>query len=120
MRRLASGIHPAVLTDYGLTAAIQALAETSTTAVRLDAPVERRYSSAVETAAYMVVSAAAKVGPARVSIVRRGNTLVVDAVTARQPEHLVDIEDRLGALDGAVRTEHTDDGVRILAEIPCE
>jgi hypothetical protein len=59
------------------------------------------------------------VGPARVSIVRRGNTLVVDAVTARQPERLVDIEDRLGALDGAVRTEHTDDGVRILAEIPC-
>ena len=106
LRRLASGIHPAVLTDYGLTAAIQALAETSTTAVRLDAPVERRYSSAVETAAYMVVAAAAKVGPARVSIARRGNTLVVDVKAARQPEHLVDIEDRLGALDGALRTEH--------------
>jgi hypothetical protein len=120
LRRLASGIHPAVLTDYGLTAAIQALAETSSTAVRLDASVERRYSSAVETAAYMIVSAAAMAGPARVSIVRRGNRLVVDATAARQPEHLVDIEDRLGALDGAMRTEHTDNGVRILAEIPCE
>ena len=53
MRELASGIHPAVLTDLGLVAALQALAARLGSRVRLHVPGPvRRFSPEVEAAAY--------------------------------------------------------------------
>ena len=59
MRELASGIHPAVLTDLGVVAALEALAARLGTRVRLDVPAPvRRHSAEVEAAAYFSASEA--------------------------------------------------------------
>jgi PAS domain S-box-containing protein len=52
LRELAHGIHPAVLTDRGLPAALESLAARSPVPVRLDGALIERLSPAVETALY--------------------------------------------------------------------
>jgi signal transduction histidine kinase len=118
LRELAHGIHPSVLSDEGLAAAVEALAED--TPLRIAAMPQERFRAAVETAAYLVVAEAAKAGAARVSAERQDGALVVDVEAEEEPEALVDLEDRVGALDGRLTVERTaDGGVRIRAEIPC-
>jgi signal transduction histidine kinase len=58
LRDLARGIHPPILTDRGLEAAIAALITRSPVPVALDVDVPRRPSAPVETAAYFTVSEA--------------------------------------------------------------
>jgi len=118
LRELAHGIHPAVLSDEGLAAAVEALAEVAP--LRIAAVPQERFAPAVETAAYLVVAEAAKTGVTCVSAERRDGTLVVDVEAETEPEGLLDLEDRVGALDGRVGIERASDGrVRIRAEIPC-
>ena len=57
LRELARGIHPAVLTDRGLAAALETLMMRTPFPVEVEAPQER-LSPAVEAAAYYVVSEA--------------------------------------------------------------
>ena len=118
LRELAHGIHPAVLSDEGLAAAVEALAEEA--ALRIAALPQERFAPAVETAAYLVVAEAAKTGAARVRAERRDGALVVDVEAEAEPEGLLDLQDRVGALDGRLEVERAaDGGVRIRAEIPC-
>ena len=118
LRELAYGIHPAVLSDEGLAAAVEALAEDAP--VRIAGLPEERFSPAVETAAYLVVAQAVKTGAVRVSAGRLDGALVVDVEVATEPEGLLELEDRVGALDGRLGLERAADGrVRIRAEIPC-
>jgi signal transduction histidine kinase len=118
LRELAHGIHPAALSDEGLAAAVEALAEASP--LRIAALPRERFSPAVETAAYLVVAEAAKTGTARASAERRNAVLVVDVEAEAEPEGLLDLEDRVGALDGRLAVERAPGGgVRIHAEIPC-
>src|SRR3954465_3520011 len=56
LRELARGIHPAILTDRGLGAALEALAERAPVAVDLHQMPEDRLPAAVEAAAYFVVA----------------------------------------------------------------
>jgi signal transduction histidine kinase len=58
LRELAQGIHPAVLTDRGLEAALEVLAARTPLPVALDVRVEGRLPEPVEAAAYYVVSEA--------------------------------------------------------------
>ena len=118
LRELAYGIHPAVLSDEGLAAAVEALAEDAP--VRIAGLPEERFSPAVETAAYLVVAEAVKTGAVRVSAGRLDGALVVDVEAETEPEGLLELEDRVGALDGRFGVERAaDGGVRIRAEIPC-
>ena len=121
LRELASGIHPAVLSDLGLAAAIESLAEGATSRISLVRAPEVRLSPAVETAAYLVVAEAAKVGTVTVNAVRTGGMLVVDIDGIGAPARFVDLQDRVGALDGTLTVEPAPGagGVRIRAEIPC-
>ncbi len=120
LRELAHGIHPAVLSDEGLAAAIEALAEGAQAPLRIATVPDERFPPAVETAAYLVVAEAAKVGAARVSATWRDGALVVDVETEAEPGQLVELEDRVGALDGKLAVERAPGGgVRIRAEIPC-
>jgi signal transduction histidine kinase len=120
LRELAHGIHPAVLSDEGLAAALEALAEGTLAPLRIAAVPQERFPPAVETAAYILVAEAAKAGAARVSANRRDGWLVVDVETEAEPDGLVDLEDRVGALDGRLAVERAPGGrVRIRAEIPC-
>jgi signal transduction histidine kinase len=56
LRELAHGIHPAILTEAGLTAAVRSLADTAPVPVVLDAPTDARVDPAVERAAYTFVA----------------------------------------------------------------
>ena len=58
LRDLARGIHPPILSDRGLEAAITALAARSPLAATIDADLPRRPPAAVEGAAYFVVAEA--------------------------------------------------------------
>ena len=58
LRELAHGIHPAVLSDEGLAAAVEALAEEAP--LRIAAVPQQRFAPAVETAAYLLVAEAAR------------------------------------------------------------
>jgi signal transduction histidine kinase len=118
LRDVAHGIHPAVLTDEGLAAALEAFAEEAD--VRLAALPQERFPAAVETAAYILVAEAAKRGAASASVERRDGVLVVEVETEAEPETLVELQDRIGALDGRLGVERAPSGgVRLHAEIPC-
>ncbi|MFF4771902.1 sensor histidine kinase [Microtetraspora fusca] len=58
IRELIRGIHPQILTDLGLAAAVGELAERCPVPVELDLALDRRLPAAVESTAYFVVSEA--------------------------------------------------------------
>ena len=87
LRELARGIHPAVLTDRSLTAALEALASRSPIPVEIDAP-ENELPRPVEAAAYYVVAEAlanvakyAGASGATVRICRENGRALVEVVT---------------------------------------
>jgi signal transduction histidine kinase len=96
------------------------LAEGAKAPLRLLAAPDERFSSAAETAAYLLVAEAAKVGAVSVTVVRGDERLVVEVDAVTQPGGLADLEDRIGALDGTLETSGTlGGGVHMRAEIPC-
>ena len=86
VRGLARGIHPTILTEAGLAAAVDALAERAPLPVRVDVG-EQRYEGQVESTAYFVVAEAltnaarhASATEARVVIREEDGRLVVNVV----------------------------------------
>jgi signal transduction histidine kinase len=124
LRELAHGIFPAVLAEEGLSAALEALVEEVRIPIELSALPDERFDAAVEAAGYFVVSETATRRPAgalRVSATRIDGCLVVEVEGEGAPEQTVDLEDRVGALNGSVEVVRNDEGrVTIRAEIPCE
>ena len=136
IRDLARGIHPAVLTDRGLDAALSALAARSPVPVSLATEIGERPPEAVEAAAYFVVSEAlANVSRhsgaerAAVSVVRAaGGILVVEVrddgkggASPNGGSGLAGLEERVGALGGTLVVESAPGGpTSITAVIPCE
>ena len=133
LRQLARGIHPAILTDQGLAAAVRSLVDRL--GIPVDATVtEQRYPPAAESAAYFVVSEAlanvtkhADAQSASVSISPRDGRLIIevhdDGRGGADPaggSGLQGLLDRVGALDGTLSV-HTGSGAGtiIRAEIPC-
>jgi signal transduction histidine kinase len=117
---LARGIHPIVLAEGGLTAALETLARRSAIPVELDGEVEGRLPEQVETAAYYVVSealtnaakhAAASVVRIRVDTVEAegGGALRVEVrddgrggAAVAQGTGLLGLKDRVEALGGRI------------------
>jgi signal transduction histidine kinase len=135
LRELAHGIHPAILTDQGLGAAVRALAERSRVPVQILALPDGRLSGPVEAAIYFLVSESlanvakyANASAASVSVTRNNGDAVVDiaddGVGGADPlrgSGLRGLSDRVQALDGNLRVESPHGaGTRIHAEIPCE
>jgi signal transduction histidine kinase len=84
LRELARGLHPAILTDHGLVAALDALAARAPVPVELAVDLDARLPGPVEAAAYYVVAEAltnvakyARASVAQVSVRRDGGHLVV-------------------------------------------
>ena len=136
LRELARGIHPAVLTDRGLHAAVEALADRSPVPVEVRGfgDPAARLPAAVEAAAYFVIAEAltnvAKYAGARratVSIARANGDAVVEVsddgrggAEADGGSGLAGLVDRLEALDGRLTvTSPRGAGTIIRAEIPC-
>jgi signal transduction histidine kinase len=124
LRELAQGIFPVILAEEGLSAAVEALAEAVPVPLEIIALPDERLSSSIEAAAYFVVSEAVRRGAAsalKVSAARRDSRLVVEVEGDSVPAEIIDLEDRVGALDGSVAVVNGPDGRAILqAEIPCE
>ncbi|MGZ4396617.1 MAG: sensor histidine kinase, partial [Gaiellaceae bacterium] len=132
LRELARGIHPAVLTDRGLTPALETLAARTPLPVELHTPSER-LAPPIEAAAYYVVSEAltnvvkyAEAAAVDVTVEQRDGHVVVevadDGVGGAEPaagSGLSGLADRVAALDGTLRVESPmGGGTRITAEIP--
>ena len=123
LRELAHGIFPAVLADEGLAAAIEALAEDGRVPVQIRGLAEGRFAPQIETAAYTVVTEAARATTKGVVVesTRSGDALLVDVETRDDATvDLIALQDRLGALDGSLTVERRADGwVTLHAELPC-
>jgi hypothetical protein len=114
-------LHPAALSDEGLAAAFDVLAERSPSPVRVVGVPEERLPATVEHAAYRIIAEAAKSGPVRAVASRQHDVLVVDVDAVAAPDQLVDLQDRVGAIGGRLDVTMTDVGsVRIHAALPCE
>jgi signal transduction histidine kinase len=133
LRDLARGIHPPVLADRGLEAALRALANSTPMHVTLSVDVPQRPTSAVESAAYFVAaeSLANAAKHARsdwldIRIARIGNKLEVeirdDGVGGADPagSGLSGLRQRIEALDGRLQVSSPPGGpTTIYAELPC-
>jgi signal transduction histidine kinase len=134
LRELARGIHPAVLTEYGLEPAIEALATRTPFPVDVEVALEDRLPAPVEAAAYYVVSEAltnvtkyASASDVRVHVFRDDGRAHVevrdDGVGGAQEDRgsgLRGLADRVEALGGALWiTSPPGEGTTLLAEIPC-
>ena len=134
LRELVRGIHPRVLTDRGLPAAIGELADRCPTPVTVDAPLIARLPAHVESTAWFVVAEAltnvAKHAEATRATVRAhllGAVLVVevedDGRGGADPERgsgLTGIADRIAVLEGRLLLASPDGGPTLLrVELPC-
>jgi signal transduction histidine kinase len=133
LRDLARGIHPPVLTDRGLEAAIKALASATHMHVALSVDVPQRPPSTVESAAYFVVAealanAAKHSGSEwldiRIATVARHLELEIsdDGMGGANPNGsgLVGLRHRVEALDGTLEITSPPGGpTTIYAELPC-
>ena len=133
LRELAHGVHPAILTEDGLAAALDAIIARTPLPVALDVS-EERLPPQVEATAYFVACEAlanvvkhAQATRARVSVQQRNGVLVVEVdddgiggARVDQGSGLRGLADRVEALGGQFRIESpAGGGTRIVGEIPC-
>jgi signal transduction histidine kinase len=134
LRDLVRGVHPSVLTDRGLSAAISGIAGRSPIPVATHVAVEPRPGRAAETAAYFVVAEAlANVGRhsgaahAAVEVVRSHDRLDVTVTddgrggaNAGPGGGLAGLAQRVEALDGTFGVvSNPGEGTTVWAELPC-
>jgi signal transduction histidine kinase len=135
LRELARGIHPAILTEEGLPAAVESLADRSSIPVRVVADFDGRLPEPIEAIAYFVVSESlanitkyAHASRARVRLSRQNGTLQVEVADdgvggadASRGTGLRGLEDRVSAVRGTFSVETPPGGgTRVRAEIPCD
>ena len=133
LRDLARGIHPAVLADRGLPAAVKSLAGASRIAIAVDVDLARRLDPAIEAAAYFVVAEAianatkhSEAKEMTVAVTHDGRALRVrvadDGVGGADPEGegLTGLRRRVEAHDGALAViSPPGAGTVVEAVIPC-
>jgi PAS domain S-box-containing protein len=116
LRELSRGIHPAILSEGGLEAALRAIARRSVVPVRLESRIESPLELGIEVAAYYVVSEAlvntakhARASAADVRVEARDGVLALavsdDGVGGADPARgsgLVGLSDRVEALGGTI------------------
>jgi signal transduction histidine kinase len=133
LRDLARGIHPAILTNRGLPAALEDLASRATVPVEVVAAPDQRLPDPVEAAAYFVVSEClanigkhAQATSATVSVTASDGHLSVvvadDGVggaSLGNGSGIQGLADRVGALSGTLDVESPPGGgTRVVASIP--
>lgn len=135
LRDLVRGLHPAVLTDEGLDAALSGLAARAPLPVRLSVDVKDRASPTIEAVAFFVVSEAlaniakhAEATDASITVTRKGDLLRLavhdDGKGGAAPERgtgLRGLAQRVGSVDGRLRIDSPPGGpTTIEVELPCE
>jgi PAS domain S-box-containing protein len=132
LRELASGLHPAVLSERGLVAALEALALGAPVPVELRALPDRRLSEPIEAAAYYVVAEALAnvhkhAGARRVAVRATTDDAVLTVEVAddgvggadEEGSGLRGLADRVEALGGRLNLDSpAGGGTRLVAQIP--
>ncbi|MFD4524715.1 sensor histidine kinase [Streptomyces sp. NPDC058470] len=133
LRDLARGIHPAVLTDRGLDAALSAVSSRCTVPVQVDVDLPARPAPAIEGIAYFTVSELlqnvskhSRATRATVDVWRVENRLMLQVVDngvggadGSAGSGLAGLAERLGAVDGILVVDSPVGGpTRITAELP--
>jgi signal transduction histidine kinase len=143
LRQLVRGLHPAVLDDRGLDAALSGIAATAPLPVRLRVDVPTRCAPAVEAVAYFVVSEAltnvakhAGASHAEVTVARTGDRLRIVVADDGRGGATVDpagapsgdgggtglrgLAQRAAAVDGALTVDSPPGGpTKLTVELPC-
>ena len=133
LREMARGLHPLVLTQDGLEAAVGFLADRSPVPVRLTVAVARRLPGEIEATAYFVISegltnaarhAAAGLVTVRVELL--SGVLAVEVTddgrggaTMRPGSGLEGLADRLATLDARLHVDSGPGGTSLRTVIPC-
>jgi signal transduction histidine kinase len=143
LRQLVRGLHPAVLDDRGLDAALSGIAANAPLPVRLRVDVGARCSPAIEAVAYFVVSEAltnvakhAGAGHAEVTVERSGDRLRVVVADDGRGGAILDggvaaadgggtglrgLAQRAAAVDGTLTVHSPPGGPTVITvELPCE
>ncbi|MEU8758048.1 sensor domain-containing protein [Streptomyces sp. NPDC048659] len=134
LRDLARGIHPAVLTDRGLDAALSAIAARCTVPVRVGVELPARPAEAIEGIAYFTVSELlqnvskhSRARSAAVEVWRSGDRLMLqvrdDGVGGARLDGpgtgMAGLAERLGAVDGVFVVDSPEGGPTVVtAELP--
>jgi PAS domain S-box-containing protein len=133
LRELAQGIHPAVLTERGLTSALEVLAARVPLPVALDVALPERLPEQVEAAVYYVVSEGlanvvkhAQADSARVRVARENGHVAVSVeddgvggATLDRGSGLCGLRDRVETLDGRLGVASSVGiGTALRAELP--
>jgi PAS domain S-box-containing protein len=133
LREMSRGIHPAILTEGGLSPALEALALRSSVPVTLDLRCQQRLPDEIEVAAYYVTSEAltnaakhANASHVQVDLRAEGDALRLsirdDGVGGSNPSGgsgLVGIKDRVEALGGTIEVKSPPgDGTQLDVEVP--
>jgi signal transduction histidine kinase len=134
LRALARGIHPAVLTDEGLPAALASLARRASVPVEIRAVPEERLTAPVEAAAYFVASEAlanvakhAHASSVTIAVTRADGWVRLEVADdgvggadTTRGSGLSGLRDRVEALDGHLEvTSPAAAGTTLRAEFPC-
>jgi signal transduction histidine kinase len=134
LRELARGLHPSILSEVGLVAAVDSLVERSSVPVEVCSSVHGRLPPPVEAAAYYVVAEAltnvakyARATAVAIRIDKDGDRLRIEVAddgiggAAVHPgSGLEGLVDRLAALDGRLEIESSvGSGTRLRAELSC-
>lgn len=134
LRNLARGIAPPVLADRGLGPAVEDLGRHAAIPVAVDAEIDRRLPTVIESAAYFVVAESltnvakhAEGATAKVRLRLEDDTLMVevadDGPGGANPEGggLDGLRRRVEALDGSLTVlSPPGEGTTVCAELPCE
>jgi len=134
LREFARGVHPSILREDGLDAAVEVLARRASLPVDVRGAIERRLPDAVELAAFFFISEAltniakhAAASQATLELIARDGLLTitvsddgVGGADQRKGSGLAGLADRLAALDGTIALEDAaGKGTRLVARIPC-
>ncbi|MFD0330678.1 sensor histidine kinase [Streptacidiphilus monticola] len=135
LRDLVRGLHPVVLDDRGLDAALSGVAARAPIPVSLQVELDRRAAPTVEAVAYFVVSEAlaniakhARASRAEVVVRRTGELLRItvtdDGVGGADPAKgtgLAGLRQRAASVDGTLALSSPVGGpTRLTVELPCE
>jgi len=134
LRDLVNGVHPPILRDRGLPAAVAEVADRSPIPVDVDLALRRRLPASIEATAYFVICEAltnvtkhSGATEARVSGHITGETLVVEVcddgvggADVARGTGLTGLIDRVGAAAGRLSLTSPDGGpTRLRVELPC-
>lgn len=134
LRDLARGIHPVILADRGLDAALSAIAARCPVPVRVGVWVEPRPPATIEAVAYFVVAEAltnvarhSGAQHAWISVTREGDTLTVEVgddgkggADAANGSGLAGLRSRVAGAEGTFSVSSPEGGPTVVrAELPC-